>query len=250
MKRLVRALTIAALLIPGMWIASSGNAARLKSSPLFEEVLQAHGGRGAIGSVSSFHAKAVRLTSTRPPEYIERKLTVSAFGPWFKRHIVDPLGLIEQFELFDGQVGYYSVVEKGTAVDQPRLMDSERLRAVKFSIDAYGLVPILQTCSGPAVEAVFLERTPRSLDKFAVRTEAGEWFVYVDRSHRIVRVDIGDKILQFADYRSVNGLQLPFIQRMSLGSQLIYQLTFSTIELNPSFPTGYFSREAFGQNLK
>jgi len=230
MKRFVCALIAVALIISGMGIASSGRTARLKSSPLFEEVLQAHGGRWAIGSIRGFRAEAVRLTSTRPPEYIERRLIVSASGSQFKRHMIDPLGLIDRFEIFDGQIGHYRIVERGAAEDQPRLMDSDRLRAVKFSINTYGLVPILQTCSDPAVEAVFLGRASRSLDKFVIKTEAGERFIYADRSHRIVRVDIGDKILQFADYRSVNGLQLPYLQRVSLGGQLIYQLTFSTIE--------------------
>jgi hypothetical protein len=43
-----------------------------------------------------------------------------------------------------------------------------------------------------------------------------------------------------ADYRQVDGLRLSFIQRVSAGGRLVYDLIFSAIDLNPAFPRDYF----------
>jgi hypothetical protein len=250
MKRLIRAMAITSFIAFGCWAAFSRDAPRAISAPLFQEVLGAHGGREAITWTTAFRVHGVRLTCTLPPGFFERRLLVEVADGKFRRQTTDPLGLRTQNELFDGQTGFYVVSgsrQQEGVTPQILRMSEDRLRAVKFSVETYGLLPLLQRCADPAAEVIFQETTPARLSKFRVRTSAGEWNVYADESRLIRKIEIGDKTLQFADYRSASGLQLPFIERLSVGQQLVYEMVLSTIELNPTFPADYFKPEALAR---
>ncbi|MGH9837546.1 MAG: hypothetical protein ACREEM_02050 [Blastocatellia bacterium] len=251
MKRLIRAMVITSFIAFGCWAAFSRNAPRAISAPLFQEVLGAHGGREAITSITASRMHGVRLTSTLPPGFFERRLQVEVADGKFRRQTADPLGLRTQVELFDGQAGFSLI---SGSHDQPEAvtaqvlrMSGDRLRAVKFSVETYGLLPLLQRCADPTAEVISQETTPARFSKFRVRTSAGEWNVYADESRLIRKMEIGDKTLRFADYRSAGGLQLPFIERLSVGQQLVYEMVISTIELNPAFPVDYFKPEALAR---
>jgi hypothetical protein len=250
MKRLIRAMAITGFIAFGCWAAFSRSAPRAISAPLFQEVLGAHGGREAIASITASRVRGARLTSTLPPGFFERRLLVEVADGKFRRQTADPLGLRTQTELFDGQTGFYLVSGAGEqegVTPQTLRMSGDRLRAVKFSVETYGLLPLLQRCADPTAEVISQETTPARLSKFRVRTSAGEWNVYADESRLIRKIEIGDKTLRFADYRSAGGLQLPFIERLSVGQQLVYEMVLSTIELNPTFPAGYFKPEALAR---
>ncbi len=250
MKRLISAVVVASLFSIG-WIWLSSSASSRSVQPLFQAVLQAHGGQEALGSTVAFQAQAVRLTSTQPSAFFERQLRVSVNGTKFRRHIIHPLGLSEQEELFDGQAGFHTTssrAEPGNGDSLMRPMDNGRLRAVKFSIETFGLLPLLRQCADSATEAIFAGRAPGSLNKFQVRTPTGEWRVYADSSHLIRKLEIEDKTFAFADYRTVNGLRLPYIERVSVGDRLIYELVFSAIDLNPSFSADHFKSETLGRD--
>jgi hypothetical protein len=251
MKRLIRVMAITGFIAFGCWAAFSRNAPRAISAPLFQEALNAHGGREAINSITAFRVQGVRLTSTLPPGFFERRLRVEVADRKFRRQITDPLGLRTHTELFDGQMGFYVVSnareQQEGITPQTLRMSEDRLRAVKFSVETYGLLPLLQRCADPTAEVISQETTLARLIKFRVRTSAGEWNVYADESRLIRKIEIGDKTLQFADYRSAGGLRLPFIERLSVGQQLVYEMVFSTIELNPTFPADYFKPEALAR---
>lgn len=251
MKRLMRAMAIASFIAFGSWAAISRSAPRAISAPLFQEVLQAHGGREAITSITAFRVHGVRLTSTLPPGFFERRLQVEVADGKFRRQIADPLNLRIQTELFDGQAGFYLI--SGSRDQQEALsaqalpMSGDRVRAVKFGVETYGLLSLLQRCAESTAVVISQETTSARFSKFRIRTSAGEWNVYADESHLIRKMEIGDKTLQFADYRSVGRLQLPFTERLSVGQRLVYEMIFSTIELNPTFPADYFKPEALAR---
>jgi hypothetical protein len=253
MRKLMYASIVTMLVSVGLWMTLSGRAAPSVTLLSSEEVLRAHGGREALASVVAFRAQVVRLTSTFPPAFIERWLLVSVDGGRFRRETVDPHGLRPQIEVFDGHAGLHVVAgspdEKGAAVSRVLLKDNDQWRATRFAIATCGLLPMLRACADPGADVLFLERTPDLLDKFQVTTSAGDWFIYTDLSHLIRRVEMGSKVFQFADYRPVGELQLPFIQRLSIGDRLIYELYFSTIELNPTFPADYFNPATLAQDV-
>ncbi len=250
MKRLIQITMITSLVALTCWAAFSRNAPRALPASLFQEALRAHGGREAIASIGASRVEAVRLTSTRPPDFIERRLRVEVAGGKFKRRGVDPLGLRTQIELFDGQAGYslISSSRDGQETRSPLLpMDGNRLRAVKFGVETCGLLTLLQRCADPRAEVVSHEAVSARLSKFRIRTSAGEWNVYTDESHLIRQVEIGDKSLQFADYRSAGGLRLPFFERVSVGQRLVHELVFTAIELNPAWPADHFRPETLAR---
>jgi hypothetical protein len=254
MRRLIHASIITSLVFLGLGVAFlSGSAAPSTPSSSFDEVLQAHGGRAALASVVAFRAEALRLTPTIPPAFFERRLLISVDGPRFKRDTVDPRGLRHQIELIDGDVGFYAVSDrsdgKRAEVSPVQPMDADQRRGARWAVSISGLLHILQTCADRAAEISFQERTPAGLDKFRVKTPAGDWLISADQAHLIRQVEMGDKILQFAGYRSVNGLQLPFIERVSFGNRLMYELFFSTLELNPGLPNDAFNPEAIAREI-
>lgn len=245
MKRLIIT-TAAAILICLGWPTFSNRASSIDTMPEFEEVLRAHGGRAAISSTHKYYAQAVRLTTTQSPSFFERRLDVWVDGAKFRRRISHPLGLRERDELFTGDRGYYSTPIQG--VSKVALMDQDRLRAVRYSIETFGLLPLLRRCAEPGNQIVSEETYPGSLHRFVVRNSAGDWRVYVDRSYLIRSVEIGNQIIRFADYRSIRGLRLPYLQRLSVGERLVYELIFKTIDLNPGVPIGLFQTETLGRS--
>jgi len=243
-KKLMRVAAVLPLLYFGWWAASSRGVAPPASPLALEETLRAHGGREAIDAIAAFRAQAVRLTSTQPPAFFERGMTLDVAGAKFRRQIEAPLGQRPQVEWFDGQRGF-QLNSLDRAEKQPSVlaMNERRLQAVKSNVALFGLLPILQRCAELGVGTIAQDGGSERFSKFRVKTSAGEWTIYTDRSHLIRQVEIGPWLLQFADYRSVGDLRLPFVQRLSSGQRLVYELVFSAIELNPAFPAGYFTAE-------
>jgi hypothetical protein len=169
-------------------------------------------------------------------------VSVSSDGIAFRRRKVDPQELRVQLDLFDGRAAYHTLAERGRQVEVNQ-MDDLQLRALEFSTRTFGLIPILQQLLDPATKAVYLGRS-RGQDKFKVKSPTGGWILYSDQGHIIRSVEIGHKSIEYADYRSVGGVRLPFIQRFSTGGHLNYELVFTRIDLTPDFPDNHFSRAA------
>lgn len=232
------------------------NVAKPPASPVsIGEVLSAHNVSQNPDVFSSFDAEAVRLTS-RPPEidrqlqsFFERRVTVVMAGDAYKRHTADPLRLREQYDLFDGSVPYHAVIENGKLVAQANPVADSESRGVEFSIKTFGLVPILKQLSDPATEAVYLGRTAYGQDKFDVKTSTDRWTLYTDAERLISRIEVRGRTIEYASYRLVDGVRLPFIQRLSSGGQLVQELNFTRITLDPKLSSSYFSREALSKEM-
>ena len=241
-KKLTHIVVILPLLSIGLWMASSRGSTSPTAPPALDEALLAHGGREAIGAITAFRAQAVRLTSTQPTTFHERRLSVVVAGAKFRRQIESPFGSRLRVEWFDGQRGFEMISVASDEKHPPALaMSEQRLQEVKSSLALFGLLPILQRCNEPNAEIIAQDSVSVRLNKFRIKTSAGEWAIYIDQSHLIRQVEIGPWLLQFADYRSVGELKLPFVQRLSFGQRLVFELVFSSIDLNPAFPAGYFT---------
>jgi hypothetical protein len=249
MKRLIYVLVLSALISTEL-VAYAGKHRQHPVDLSVGDLLQAHNVPRGPDALSSSVAEAVKFisyygdTGGESPSFFERKVSVSIDGNAFKRHKAAPQGLSEHFDLSDGQGAYRAVVERGSQAEGVKRMAESDFAAVEFSIKTFGLVPILNQLSDPAAEIVYLGRTARGEDKFKVRDSAGSRVLYADHWHMIRRVEMGDKVIEYADYRPVEGVQLPFLQRLYVKGHLIYELVFTKIDLTPAFPAGYFSREA------
>jgi hypothetical protein len=246
MKRIAHALALFSLLTLFSPAGFSRDSAKVTSegvdqqeaAGLLEEMLAAHGGRSAISSVSGFYAELTKLTYTSPEDYFERKVRVWADGERFERQFIHPNGLRERRETFDGQGGLKEEVvsqEGGANNRQVVATDSGRLGAVQFGVETCNLILFLVKLSQQGVTSRFLERTPQMLDKLIITTRRNEYIVFVDQSRLIRRLEIGELVFQFADYRPTNGLMLPRVQRVSVGNRLAYELFFSEIQAGSPF---------------
>lgn len=226
--------------------ASSSPATFSATSTSFEEVVSAHGGRKAIAAVAAFKVEAVRLSVTSMTDFFARQVAVSVDGEKFKRRSAAPLGLRTEIEWLDERGVFHATAItralSGEAVPESLPNDAGRLREVKFMVEISSLLPTLQRAADAQVRVVAAARAAQGLDKFTLVKAAGTLIVYADRSHLIQRVEIGDKVLQFADYRVVDRLRLPFIQRLSVGNRLFYEWFVSTFDLHPTFPPGFFNQ--------
>ncbi len=223
--------------------AQTQPAAQPDGQSAFEKSLDAHGGRAAIARATSYRIEAVRLMTTFPTEFIERRMTLSVDGEKFRRDSIDSSGASDRAEMFDG-IRLYAASESkdGDSIASHWLpSDDARLRALRFNVDTFGLLPLLRICADSVAIA---EGRAGSLDKFRVTTAKGDWIVYTDQAGLIRRLEIKDKAFQFADYRPSGELRLPFIERLWVSDRLVYELIFSKIEINPDFPPDHFDSEA------
>lgn len=245
---------MSALISTGLIASSARTSDHSAPAAAIAQVLEAHNAWEA-DALSSFNAEAVRLTFyndsrvSKLPDFFERKISVSSNGNAFRRIKSDPMGLTIQLDLFDGQTAYQAAIEKGSTVTDAHQVSDSQFEGVRFSIRTFGLVPILKQLSDPATEVVYLGASARRQDKFEVKTAAGRYILYTDHQHLIRKVEIGDKTILFADYRSVEGIQLPFIEKFFIGENTVYEIFFTHIDLNPEFPEDYFTREALSKDV-
>jgi len=198
-----------------------------------------------IKVLSAYKVEAVRLRSlynepdSELPNFYERMTEIAVDGTRFKSHQIDPQEVREERDVSDGEAAFHTEVEEGVVV-KANQMEDQQFRDVEVNVKTFGLLPVLNQISDPATQIVHVGRTTRKEDMFEVRTAYGSWTLYADQWHIIRKLKVGERTIEYAAYRYVQGVRLPFIQRVYVGGRLKYELAFSRIELNQVFPSGYF----------
>jgi hypothetical protein len=202
-------------------------------------VLQAHGGRGdrewtrfRQQGILRYHMD-VSVGSQRP---FERKLSFSTDGP-VVRYERATLNTNQSYS-FDGKTLVRTTFQTGTQLDV-KAVDGMEAASIKFQIATFGLLPILKRLSDPATQVFFVGAT-KEADQFQVKTGGGSWYFYSNSNHLIDRLEIGEINITYGDYRTVDGLTLPFYQNVRKGKTLLYEIKFDTFELSPVFASGFF----------
>jgi len=196
-------------------------------------LLQAHGGRGdrewtrfRQEGTLSYHVEPL----AGPQRRFERKINLSTDGPVVR---YDRAALnINQSYLFDGSTTF----QAGTQLDV-KAVDGTEAASIKFQIATFGLLPILKRLSDPATQVIYVGATEKG-DRFQVKTGGGSWYFYSNSNHLIDRLEVGEINITYGDYRTVDGLTLPFYQNVRKGETLLYELRFDTFELSPVFASG------------
>lgn len=199
-------------------------------------LLQAHGGRGdrewtrfRQEGTLSYHIGA----STGPQ--FERKLSLSTDGPVvrYDRATLD----VNQSYLFAGNTLTRTTFQAGTQLDV-KVVDGAEAASIKFQIATCGLLPILKRLSDPATQVSYVGATEKG-NRFQVKTGGGSWYFYSNSNNLIDRLEVGEINITYGDYRTVDGLTLPFYQNVRKGETLLYELRFDTFELSPVFASGF-----------
>jgi hypothetical protein len=201
-------------------------------------LLRAHGGRGdrewtrfRQQGTLSYHIEAAG-----PQSRFERKLDLSTDGPVVR---YDRATLnINQSYLFDGNTLVRTTFQAGTQSDV-KTVDGTEAASIKFQIATFGLLPILKRLADPATQVIDVGATEKG-NRFQVKTGGGSWYFYANSNHLIDRLEVGEINITYGDYRTVDGLTLPFYQNVRKGETLLYEIKFDTFELSPEFASGFF----------
>ncbi len=201
-------------------------------------VLQAHGGRRDREWKRFFQEGTLRYyphLSTGSQSF-ERKLSLAIDGSLVK---YDKAALeTRQSYSFAGNTLVRTTSQKGTRVEVNAL-DGVEAASIKFQIATSGLLPILKRLSDPGSTVIYLGTTSKG-DRFEVKTVNGSWYFHSNVSHLIEQVEIGEINITYGDYRTVDGLTLPYYQNVRKGDRFLYDIKFDSFELNPVFATGFF----------
>jgi hypothetical protein len=201
-------------------------------------LLQAHGGRGdrewtrfRQEGTLSYHIEGL----AGPQHQFERKINLSTDGPMVK---YDRATLnINQSYLFDGKTLIRTTFRAGTQLDV-KAVDGTEAASIKFQITTFGLLHILKRLTDPATQVSYVGATEKG-DRFQVKTGGGSWYFYSNSNHLIDRLEVGEINITYGDYRTVDGLTLPFYQSVRKGETLLYEIRFDSFELNPVFASGF-----------
>ena len=200
-------------------------------------LLQAHGGRGdrewtrfRQEGTLSYHVE----TSAGLQPLFERKFNFSTDGP-VVRYDRATLNINQSYS-FDGNTLIRTTFQAGTQLDV-KVVDGTEAASIKFQIATFGLLPILKRLSDPATQVIYVGATEKG-NRFQVKTGGGSWYFYSNSNHLIDRLEVGEINITYGDYRTVDGLTLPFYQNVRKGETLLYELRFDTFELSPVFASG------------
>jgi len=198
----------------------------------------------------SVFVKAKKLTTIYSdsgsglPGFFEREIEVSVNDNAFRLDKVDPAALRKEIEAFDGEVLRTVVIEQGKKIEESSQKGTPPYNAVEFNIKNLGLIPVLSYLSDPSTKINFLERTARKEDKVEVKVGGSSFIAYSDPARIIRKVEVDKYIIEYGDYRNLEGMQIPFIERVFARGHLVYELVFTEMDLHPVFPDEHFSRIA------
>jgi hypothetical protein len=201
-------------------------------------VVQTHSGQ-STRDWTRFNLKgALRYqlnVSTDSQRQFERQLTLSGDGSVYRYERVT-LNTSQSY-LFDGKTIVRTTSESGTQLEVKEL-DGVEAASIRFQIATAGLVPILKLLSDPGTKVIYAGRTSKG-DRFEVTTNSGSWSFYVNANHLIDRLEVGEINITYGDYRAVDGLTLPYYQKVAKGETSLYDIKFDTFELNPAQNPNY-----------
>ncbi|HEY6806989.1 MAG TPA: hypothetical protein VI306_25655 [Pyrinomonadaceae bacterium] len=202
-------------------------------------VLQAHGGATDIdwqrfsqqGTLTYYTG-----LSSVSRQQVQRKLNFLTDGPNMKYDRAS-LGSAQTY-LFLGDRLVRTTSETGTK-QEAKEVEGVEAAGIKFQIATFGLAPVLKRLSDPGAKVRFVSSGSKG-DQFEVKTSSGFWYFYCSSSHLIERLEIGEITVTYDDYRTIDGLKMPFHQNVSKGDTLLYEISLEAFTLKPVFARGLF----------
>lgn len=203
-------------------------------------VLQAHGGHTELPTFTQtgtliYHPEI----SAGSQGVFERQLTLYVNGRYV-RYDKTTLNRTQSY-LFDGSTLIRTTFDAESRVES-RVIDGSDAVSIKNQMATFGLLPILKRLSEPNTQVVYAGRTSTET-RFEVKSVGGSWYFYSNSNNLIERVEVNSAIITFGDYRTVEGLTLPFSQQVKKGDKLLYEIKLDTFDLNPVFARGFFKSD-------
>lgn len=253
-KQIIMSTLSGVMLLTGIAFAFSDSGKVNRSSLSIKDVLRSYSVPQTPDALATYVAQAKRLTyyevetGSDLPGHFESTVTVAVNKGVCRRNKVYQQGSRKQIDLFDSQEMYRAEIQDDRLAGPiSRLNDSES-QSAQSAIRMFGIVQVLKQLEANSDKAVSMGITEGGQDKFAIKTEAEEWILYVNSERLISRLqmmrDSHHVTIDYADYRWIDGVQLPHIEKVYVDGALLYELFFTQIDLSPSFPADYFSLDA------
>jgi hypothetical protein len=205
-------------------------------------VLQAHGG----ASVKEWPRFTQQGTLTYHPNLsagsqgvFERKLTLSVDGSSV-RYDKATLNRSQSY-FFDGRTVIRTTFDATTKSDV-KVIEGVEAASIRFQMATFGLLPILKRLSESGVQVVYVGATSKG-NQFQVKGLNGSWYLYANSDFLIERLEVNDVNVTYSDFRTVEGLTLPFREEVRKGDKLLYEINLDTFDLNPVFAPGFFKSD-------
>jgi len=170
---------------------------------------------------------------------LERRLTLSVDGS-FVRYDKAKLNRSQSYR-FDGHTLIQATLDGNTQV-RAKVIDGVEAASIRFQMATFGLLPILKRLSEPGTDVVYLGPTSKG-NQFQVKGVGGFWCFYVNSSQLIDRLEVNDLTITYGDYRTAEGLTLPFYQQVKKGDKLVYEIKLYPFDLNPAFAADFFKSD-------
>ena len=204
-------------------------------------VLQAHSFRHTERMSFTQKATFIRYAedSGRPQRVAEKSLTLSVDHSFvrFDKTTDDST----QSYLFLGQTLVRTTHRAGTQ-QEVKIVDVAEADNIRVQVETFGLAMILRRVSEPDRQVVFLGASSKG-NRFEVKATGGSLYFYTNTNDVIDRLEFDDISISYGDYRTVDGLNLPFYQQVRKGDRLLYEIRFDTIDFNPTFAPGFFKSD-------
>ena len=142
---------------------------------------------------------------------------------------------------YNGQILVRTTFHVGTR-PEVKVLNVTEANKIKFQMATFGLAPVLKRLSDPSTQVVYVGATAKG-NQFQVNTADGPWFFYTKPNHLIDRLEVRDITITYGDYRTVDGLNLPFYQQVRKGATLIYEIRFDTFDFNPCICRRFFQSD-------
>ena len=208
------------------------------SPALIDDLLQAHGGREAIALIGSYRINMAKIVHTLPQQFFVERVRLFVEGNQIHREISFLGGDRALIETINEGGEFEAVIldrdETGSLRSVLLPADAQRQSVVRANVSSCSLLPFLKRLSEPDTHMLYLGREADGSDRFIVSTPSGDYMVYADQDRRLRRVQAGEVTFEFADFRRVGPLLLPFTERVQVGNQLVYQFVFSEYVINPT----------------
>lgn len=205
-------------------------------------ILQAHGGHNdkewpnfTQKGTLTYHLNI----SAGSQRVFERKLRLS-MDRSLVRYVKGTFNRNQSY-LFDGHTLVRTTSEPETQVEV-KVMDGVEAASIKFQIATFGLLPLLRRLSEPGTQVFYVGATSKG-DQFQVKTARGSWYFYTNSNHLIDRLELNDINVTYGDYRTLEGLKLPFYQQVKKGDKLLYEIKVETLDVHPVFAAGLFKSD-------
>jgi len=213
--------------------------------PSIDLVRHAHNLDANYGALRFLRGEAYKATwldigDNRDNDSFVRKHVVFIDGERYLRTKTHPSGLRSQSDLITDGRAFRTAVEKGKAQQDIFEIDGAKTAQLRISFETFGLFWVLRLLGDPTTQAEYVGKSSEGWDRFRVKSGSMNFTLTADTQHLIRKMEIQNQLYEFGDIREVDGVKMAFLQHVTIGQRPVYDLVFTSIQLNVPFEDNVF----------